>query len=231
METSGSVPRENKFEEGKEQPNDNHPIRNREFTKRIYKSLFSIFLEERTLVEDSSGSKNEQLELRPNSILLSSNNKQLILETSGSIPRENKFEEGQEQPNDNHPTRNRELTERNDKSSSSRKQHFEKRKHVEDSSDSENEQFESLLMCPWLVEMHVALKGIEKKTRIEFLGPPPVKQYTSIDQGWFRNLSKRGSNIDSESSIIKSSLEDILKKKVPVPKPVPPPHSPPVAPM
>lgn len=64
METSGSVPRENKFEEGKEQPNDNYPIRNREFTKRTYKSLFSIFLEERTLVEDSYGSKNEQLEVR-----------------------------------------------------------------------------------------------------------------------------------------------------------------------
>lgn len=66
------------------------------------------------------------------------------METSGSIPRENKFEEGKEQPNDNHPTRNRELTERNDRSSSSRKRDIEKRKLVEDSSVSENEQFKKL---------------------------------------------------------------------------------------
>ncbi|XP_065936825.1 uncharacterized protein [Magallana gigas] len=143
METSGSVPRENKFEERQEQPNDNHPTRNRELTERNDKSSSSRkqHFEKRKHVEDSSDSENEQLVLRPNSILLSSNNKKLIMETSGSIPREHKFEEGKEQPNDNHPTRNRELTERSDKSSSSRKQHFEKRKHVEDSSDSENEQF------------------------------------------------------------------------------------------
>ncbi|XP_052680230.1 uncharacterized protein LOC128160996 [Crassostrea angulata] len=146
METLGSVPRENKFEEGKEQPNDNHPTRNRELTERTDKSLLSRIqnFEKRTHVEDSSNSENEQLELRPNSILLSSNNKQLIMETSGPIPRENKFEEGQEQPNDNHPTRSRELTERNDKTLSSRKQNFEKRKRVEDSPDSENEQFKGL---------------------------------------------------------------------------------------
>lgn len=66
------------------------------------------------------------------------------METPGSIPRENKFEKGKEQPNDNHPTRNRELTERNDRSSSSRKRHIEKRKLVEDSSVFENEQLKKL---------------------------------------------------------------------------------------
>lgn len=65
MGTSGSIPRENKLEEGKEQPYDNHPIRNREFTKITYKSLFSrIFSKKRTHVEDSSSSENSQLEVR-----------------------------------------------------------------------------------------------------------------------------------------------------------------------
>lgn len=64
MGTSGSKPRENKFKEGKEQPNDNHPTRNRKLTKRTHKSWYSRFFEERTLVEDSSDSENEQFEVR-----------------------------------------------------------------------------------------------------------------------------------------------------------------------
>lgn len=59
---------------------------------------------------------------------------------SSSKLRKNKFEGAKEQSNDNHPTRNRELTERNNQSLSSRKQHNGKTKQVEDSSDSGKEQ-------------------------------------------------------------------------------------------
>lgn len=54
--------------------------------------------------------------------------------TSGSVPSENEFEEGKEQPNDNHPTGNRELTERTDEIQ-------QKWTHVKESPDSENKQF------------------------------------------------------------------------------------------
>lgn len=67
------------------------------------------------------------------------------METSGSIPRETKFEGGKEQSNDNHPKRNREMTERNDQSSSTRNQHDEKMKLDEDSSDSETD-FENQML-------------------------------------------------------------------------------------
>lgn len=59
---------------------------------------------------------------------------------SSSKLRKNKFEGAKEQSNDNHPTRNRELTERNNQSLSSRKQHNGKTEQVEDSSDSGKEQ-------------------------------------------------------------------------------------------
>lgn len=71
------------------------------------------------------------------------------METSGSIPRENKFEGAREQSNYNQPTRDRELTERNDQSLSSRKQHNGKTKQAEDSSDSENEQLKVIKAAFW----------------------------------------------------------------------------------
>lgn len=166
------------------------------------------------------------------------------METSGSVPRETKFKEGKEQSNDNHPSRNREMTERNVQSSSTRNQHNEKMKLVEDSSDSETDYENQMLKPSEPSEFMEDETSVIITDKTDKDGTSLTITHTTRKDGTvvYNVVSKtRGTRGDKFSRgfgsapeyplVAKSSLKDIFKDEVRVAKHVPPPPPPPVAPM